>query len=176
MVGLTEIFLTICFGLFGSPNQDPVSEVHVQRVKQLLQEPRPEDPRWLATLFQSLTRLEHGPEDLVYEGWRWMAAENTDSAQSNFILYCRRQGLPLPKGTVFEAADSHLERSLALWAVGELEACREALEKGALAYPGDSRYRTNLDWLSMDRPPQVAANANARDLAQAVLASRRAHP
>ncbi|MGB0952970.1 MAG: hypothetical protein ACPG31_07075 [Planctomycetota bacterium] len=164
------------FGLAWGPTQDPVSEVHVQRVQQLLQEPRPEDPRWLATLFQSLTRLEHGPQELVYEGWRWMAAEKTDSAQSNFILYCRRQGLPLPKGTVIEAADSELERSLALWAVGELDACREALEKGALAYPDDSRYRTNLDWLSMDRPPQVAANANARDLAQAVLASRRAHP
>lgn len=176
MAGLIGLLVAAVLGLASVVPQDPVPEAHVQRVRALLQEPRPEEIYWLKTLFQSLTRLEHGPQDLVYEGWRWMAAENSDSAQSNFILYCRRQALPLPKVSVSEAADSFLERSLALWVAGDLDACREALEKGMAAYPGDARYRTNLDWLSMDRPERLAADATSRDLTQAVLASRRAHP
>lgn len=176
MVGLTGVVVAFLCGFLREPVQDPVPEAHVQRVQQLLQEPQPQDARWLRTLFQSLTRLEHGPQELIHEGWRWMAAEGTDAAQSNFILYCRRQGLPLPDVTVSEAADSTLERSLALWAVGDLDACRTALEEGLAAYPSDSRYRTNLDWLSMDFPAALDPQANARDLAQAVLASRRAHP
>jgi hypothetical protein len=42
-------------------------------------------------------------------------------------------------------------------------------------YPSDDRFRTNLDWLNMLPPKELAANCSARELAQAVLAARTAH-
>ncbi|MFK5956045.1 MAG: hypothetical protein QM477_06335 [Planctomycetota bacterium] len=109
---------------------------------------------------------------IVRQGWAYMAAEGTDAAQANFILYCRRQGLPLPAKTLSEGVNADLERALSLWGEGRLAATEEALKTGLLAYSGDSRYRGNLDWLSMDPPQSVSSVSTSRELAQAVLASR----
>ncbi|MHC4380016.1 MAG: hypothetical protein ACYSU1_02865 [Planctomycetota bacterium] len=176
MVGL---ILAICGWLLGGEQsreiQDPPQQ-HVERVAMLLRDPQPDSLYWLQTLFQSLTRIEHGPEELVRQGWSWMAAEGTDAAQANFILYCRRQGLPLPEITLNEAAGSGLERALALWGDGQLEACAVALQSGLRTYPEDARYRGNLDWLAMDPPLRVTAHATSRELVQAVLATRITRP
>ncbi len=173
MVGLICVLLLL--GAAGGVGQAPVSQQHVERVRQLLQSPHPEDVRWLKTLFQSLTRLEHGPTDLMHEGWAWMAKDGTDAAQSNFILYCRRHQLPLPAPTLAEGADSTLERALALWGEGKLEACGQALQAGYAQYPQDSRYRNNLLWLQMEPPATLAANCTPGEMAQAILAARFSH-
>ena len=152
--------------------QEPYSERHLERVQKLLSEPHPDQLPWLKTLFQSLTRVEHGPPDIVRQGWAYMAAEGTDAAQANFIVYCRRQALPLPAKTVAEGVHSDLERALSLWGEGRLAETLQALETGLEAYSGDSRYRGNLDWLSMQPPQQVSAVSTSRELAQAVLATR----
>lgn len=176
MVGL---ILALCGWLFGeSPSvaQQEPPERHVDRVAQLLERPQPQRLSWRKTLFQSLTRIEHGPEGLVREGWAWMAAEGSDAAQANFILYCRRQGLPLPEVSLTEGAGSGLERALALWGSGQLEACATALRSAHRTYPDDARYQGNLDWLAMDLPQSVSAQASSRELVQAVLATRFSRP
>ena len=173
MVGLIWIFVLL--GTMRDFGQEPISQQHVERVRQLLQTPHPEDVRWLKTLFQSLTRLEHGPTDLMRQGWAWMAKEGTDAAQSNYILYCRRHQLPLPAPSLAEGADSTLERALALWGEGKLEACGEALQAGYTRYPQDARYRNNLLWLNMKPPHTLAADCSLREMAQAVLAARFSH-
>ena len=152
--------------------QGPLPERHVERVQALLSEPHPEQLPWLKTLFQSLTRVEHGPPGVIRQGWVYMAAEGTDAAQANFILYCRRQGLPLPEKTLTEGVNSDLERALSHWGEGHLVKTQEALKTGLQAYSGDSRYRGNLDWLSMDLPQRVSSVSTSRELAQAVLATR----
>ncbi|MDA0667514.1 MAG: hypothetical protein O3A95_07660 [Planctomycetota bacterium] len=171
MVGLI-LWLWGIFAPETTALQGPLPERHVERVRVLLSEPHPERLPWRKALFQSLTRVEHGPPDLVREGWVYMAAEGTDTAQANFILYCRRQGLPLPEIRLTERANSDLERALSLWGEGRLSETQEALKTGLQAYSGDSRFRGNLDWLSMDLPNQVSSVSTTRELAQAVLATR----
>lgn len=171
MVGLI-LWLWGVFALETTALQGPIPERHVERVRALLSEPHPEHLPWLETLFQSLTRIEHGPTGIVRQGWVYMAAEGTDTAQANFILYCRRQGLPLPEKTLTEGVNAHLERALSLWGEGRLAETQKALETGLQAYHGDSRYRGNLDWLAMNLPHQVSSVSTSRELAQAVLATR----
>jgi len=171
LVGLI-LWLWGAFALDAIVPQEPYSERHLERVQELLSEPHPDQLLWLKTLFQSLTRVEHGPTDIVRQGWAYMAAEGTDAAQANFIVYCRRQALPLPEKTVAEGAHSDLERALSLWGEGRLTETLQALEIGLQAYSGDSRYRGNLDWLSMQPPQQVSSVSTSRELAQAVLATR----
>ena len=113
MAGLILLLLG-ALALLQADDQGAVPDRDVRRVASLLAAPHPQEPRWLRTLFQSMARVEHGPQDLVRRGWAWMAAEGTDSAQANSILYCRRQELALPEVSGSEAADSALERALAL--------------------------------------------------------------
>jgi len=171
LVGLILWFWS-CLAPENSEPQGALPERHVARVAELLSDPHPDQLPWLKTLFQSLRRVEHGPVRIVRQGWAYMAAEGTDAAQANFILYCRRQGLPLPEKALLEGGNADLERALALWGEARLTATKEALERGLQAYSGDSRYRGNLDWLSMEPPQSVSSVSTSRELAQAVLASR----
>lgn len=145
-------------------------------VETLLASPEATDAAWRNRLYLHLLRLEHAPSEAVAPGWRLLAEHGGDVGQANWILYCRRHGLPLPQVALSEGVHSRLERSLALWARGQLDACRESLEAGCRDFPQDSRYRTNLDWLTRRPPAELASDSTARDLAQAVLAARATHP
>jgi hypothetical protein len=175
---LAGLILQLLLWLVGLPggSQEPYPEDHLARVDLLMAAPQAQDRRWRLTLYQSLTRLDSAPPQRVLPAWQLLATQGGDTGQANLILFCRRHGLPLPAVTVSEAGGSGLERSLALWGSGQLEACRSALSVGLATYPGDSRFRTNLDWLDMRLPSQLAADSTSRELAQAVLAARIAHP
>lgn len=175
MAGLILLILA-CLVKPAALPQEPYPVAHLDRLEQLLMEPAANSPRWRNTLYQSLTRLEHAPAERILPAWQLLAQDSGDIGQANLILFCRRHQLPLPKETLSEGASSQLERSLALWGAGQLEACLNALQAGAVAYPEDRRYRTNVEWLKMQTPFELAANSTSRELAQAVLAARAARP
>jgi hypothetical protein len=170
------LLLLAWLGLDLAQLQDPYPADHLERVSQLLAEPQPEAPRWRNTLYQSLTRLEHAPVERTLPAWQLLAENSGDIGLANLILFCRRHQLPLPEKALTEGASSKLERSLALWGSGQLDSCLNTMQAGAAAYPSDSRFRTNLDWLKMHAPQELAANCTSRELAQAVLAARAARP
>ena len=155
--------------------QNPYPADHLERVALLMQAPKASEPRWRNTLYQSLVRLEHAPVLQTLPAWELLAQDSGDTGLANLILFCRRHGLPLPQISVSEVADSALERCLALWGDGRQMACQDSLQAGAAMYPSDDRFRTNLDWLNMLPPKELAANCSARELAQVVLAARTAH-
>ncbi|MCP4091922.1 MAG: hypothetical protein GY747_00595 [Planctomycetes bacterium] len=170
------LLLLAWLGLDIAAQQDPFPADHMERVTQLLGEPAVDSPRWRKTLYQSLTRLERAPVEQTLPAWQILAENSGDIGLANLILFCRRHQLPLPEQTLTEGASSQLERSLALWGSGQLDSCLNAMQAGAAAYPADSRFRTNLDWLKMHAPQELAADCTSRELAQAVLAARAARP
>jgi len=139
-----------------------------------MQAPLPSETRWRNTLYQSLVRLEHAPLLQTLPAWEILAVDSGDTGIANLILFCRRHGLPLPQISLSEAANSTLERCLALWGDGQQMACQNSLQTGVSMYPTDNRFQTNLDWLNMLPPKELASNCTTRELAQAVLAARTA--
>lgn len=175
MAGLILLLLAwIGFGV--AQQQEPFPADHLDRASQLLQEPQTDSTRWRNTLYQSLTRLEHAPVEQTLPAWKLLADDGGDIGLANLILFCRRHQLPLPDQALSEGASSVLERSLALWGLGQLDSCLHTMQAGAAAYPSDSRFRTNLDWLKMHAPQELAVDCTSRELAQAVLAARAARP
>lgn len=146
---------------------------HRARVAALLAAPRPEELRWRATLFQSLTRLEHAPIEETLPGWRSLAAAGGDSARADLLLFLRRHGLPLPDADLGEGVDARLERALGAWGEGRLAVARLLLEA---APQEDPRVRSNLDWLARRAPAHLGPADDARAAAHAVLAARGALP
>ena len=149
--------------------EPPAPPGHLERVQDLLVAERPHDAWWRNTLFQSITRLEHAPVQIVLPAWEALAA---DGGHSNLILYLRRHGLPLPAEEVAEDADTALERALAAWGSGDLLDAQRRLEDGVAAWPADPRFANNLPWLHGRFPASLEAAAGSRELAQAVLAAR----
>lgn len=175
MAGLILLLLA-WLGLDLAQLQDPYPADHLERVSQLVEESQVDSLRWRNTLYQSLSRLEHAPVEQTLPAWQLLAQNSGDIGLANLILFCRRHQLPLPEKSLTEGASSKLERSLALWGSGQLDSCLNAMQAGAAAFPSDSRFRTNLDWLQMHAPQELAADCTPRELAQAVLAARTARP
>jgi hypothetical protein len=69
--------------------------------------------------------------------------------------------------------EARLERALCAWGERRPADARSRLEPLAAA---DERARTNLDWLLRRPPAALAPGADARAVAQAVLAARGALP
>lgn len=153
--------------------QDPAA--HRARTAELLADPRPHEAHWRATLFQSVSRLEHAP---IEETWpAWLALANAHPAgRADLLLFLRRHGLPMPEADVDEGVDALLERALAAWGARRPEQAADALRRAALAAPADERVRDNLAWLERRPPPSLAPAADARAAAHAVLAARGALP
>ena len=171
---LTEL-CTPAGGALAAEQEPPSPPGHRQRVATLLQTQGDYAPDyWAKTMFQSLTRLEHLPAAEMLPAWRAMseAAGGGDWGLANLVLYARRHGLPLPSAQVGEGADPALERALAAWGDQDLVRTEELLRLGLAAWPTDSRWSGNLDWLSGQAPPTISATSTARELALAVLAAR----
>jgi hypothetical protein len=153
----------------------PPAADHLARVRSLLAEPQEREPSWRRMLFQSLRRLEFGPQELVRDGWKALDLPGDDAAHANLLVYLRRQGLPLPAPRVDEGQDSLLERALDAWGRLDLTATRRLLEEGARLHPEDGRFRNNLPWLPPGPLPsvEVPQDAGIRELAREVLALRR---
>jgi len=147
---------------------------HIARVRELLQEPKLTDVQWRKRLFQSVRRLEFGPEELVTAAWRALDLPGDDRGHANLLVYLRRHGLPLPPPRVDEAADSLLERALAAWGTLDLKTARSLLEEGTRRFAQDARFANNLPWLPVVPvpPAQVPVASGSRELALAVLALR----
>jgi len=147
---------------------------HIARVRVLLGDPKPTDVNWRKMLFQSVRRLEFGPQELVTAAWQALDLPGDDRGHSNLLVYLRRHGLPLPAPRVDEAADSLLERALAAWGALDFSSARSQLEEGSRRFPQDARFTNNLPWLPVVPvpPTRVDAAAGGRELAFAVLALR----
>jgi hypothetical protein len=166
--------LLAALGALGAPGQPEA--LHSFRLAELLAAPRPADPVWRGMLFQSASRLDHAPSAAVLAAWEALAVSGADGDLSNLILYRRRAGLPLPAEAVSEGVDSALERALAAWGAGDTGTALAGLQDGLRRWPADTRLASNLDWLTRNPPAHVAATADTRALAQAVLAARNALP
>jgi len=174
VAGLTFLSLLPLLAVLGAPGQP--ESLHRARLAELLAAPRPADPVWRGLLFQSASRLDHAPSSEVLAAWEALAVSGADGDLSNLILYRRRSGLPLPTAAVSEDVDSALERALAAWGAGDSGAAQAGLQDGLRRWPADARFASNLDWLARRPPARVAATADARALAHAVLAARNALP
>jgi hypothetical protein len=156
------------------PGQDVAA--HRARVAELLAAPRAEDAAWRATLFQSVSRLEHEPVAVALPAWQSLATSGADADRANLLLYQRRHELPLETPRLDEGVDALLERALSAWGSVRLGAAQELLEAAAARAPGDARVVGNLDWLLRRPPDALSALADPRAAAHAVLAARGALP
>jgi hypothetical protein len=166
LVSLLVLLLCATTWIVGQEPSDPL-----KRLQSLLQAPQPQDAVWRQTIWAQLTQLEHGPVEAVLAGWRYLAENEADRDLANLLIYQRRHGLPLDPVRGSEAAESTLERCLALWGAGQLDAARAALIRATELYPTDIRFRDNLLWLDLSAPAKISLDGSARHLALAVLAA-----
>ena len=171
MVGLTVLLPLLAFCTLQEQDSEDLQEIHASRLEMLLASPR-SDSYWRNTVFQSVTRLEHHHPQLSSRAWQALNQPASDSSVSNILVFSRRNQLPLPLLDNCEAADSRLERALALWGNLQLVECKQSMISAAITYADDMRFVNNLAWLSMKAPTQISATSDTRELCQAVLAFR----
>jgi hypothetical protein len=169
MVGLTTILPLICCCFPTAQDSTDLQAVHAQRLESLLDNPRP-GSYWQNTVFQSVTRLEHHHTQLSLRPWRALNSPVSDASISNILVFSRRNQLSLPLLDNAEAANSTLERALALWGEMKFTECQQMMTSAAIVFANDLRFVNNLAWLSMEPQPQLSATADTRELCQAVLA------
>jgi hypothetical protein len=175
MVGLTVLLPLLAFCIAPAQDSEDLQATHASRLEMLLDSPRP-DSYWRNTVFQSVTRLEHHYPQLSLRAWQRLNQPTSDASVSNTLVFSRRNQLSLPLLDNCEAADSKLERSLALWGDLQLVECQQLMMSAAITYADDIRFVNNLAWLSMKAPAQLSATSGTRELCQAVLAFRSPHP
>ena len=175
MVGLAVLLPLLAFCIAPAQDSEDLQATHASRLEMLLDSPH-SDSYWRNTVFQSVTRLEHHYPQLSLRAWQRLNQPASDSSVSNTLVFSRRNQLPLPLLDNCEAADSKLERSLALWGDLQLVECQQLMMSAAITYADDIRFVNNLAWLSMKAPAQLSATQGTRELCQAVLAFRSPHP
>jgi hypothetical protein len=175
MVGLTVLLPLLAFCIAPEQDSENLQATHASRLEMLLDSPH-SDSYWRNTVFQSVTRLEHHHPQLSSRAWQALNQPASDASVSNTLVFSRRNQLPLPLIEPCEAADSKLERALALWGDLQLAECQQLMLSAAMTYASDTRFVNNLAWLSMKAPAQLSATSGTRELCQAVLALRSPHP
>ena len=167
------ILLALAFE-HGLPIQEPVAS-QGEVLTELLEKPTPLLPEWRQKVFLHLRDLEFTSHPHLESAWALLAETGGDSDQANLLLFRRRNGLELGKVSPAEAAESALERGLALWGSLDKATCRKVFEAAAENWPRDQRFIRNLQWLT-EGPPQVLdLGAEPREAAWAVLAARHPH-
>ena len=175
MVGLTVLLPLLAFCIAPAQDSESLQATHASRLEMLLDSPRA-DSYWRNTVFQSVTRLEHHHTLLSSRAWQALNLPASDASVSNTLVFSRRNQRPLPLLDNCEAADSRLERALALWGDLQLVECQQLMMSAAITYADDTRFVNNLAWLSMKAPAQLSATSGTRELCQAVLAFRSPRP
>ncbi|MDP6962816.1 MAG: hypothetical protein QGF46_01475 [Planctomycetota bacterium] len=169
MVGLILLLPMIFSWLPIQQQTDDLIAIHLQRVENLLATTG-EGWYFENTLFQSITRLEHGHTEIVHDAWQRLNQSPNDRSISDLILFSRRNQLPLPPTAFIEENHSALERALALWGDSKTDESLAAMRLAQLSYPTDSRFENNISWITMSPPKVLDSQSSSRELCQAILA------
>ncbi len=146
-----------------------------EALAELLEKPKPLLPEWRKKVFLHLRDLEFTSHSRLESAWALLAETGGDSDHANLLLFRRRNGLELGMASPTEAAESTLERGLALWGNLDKATCRKIFEDAAGNWPQDQRFIRNLQWLTEEPPQILDLRAEPREAAWAVLAARHPH-